>query len=44
MGIYLRHYSPFPKPDLSVLHLGLGISLFASSFQYYLQVIRTAHS
>jgi hypothetical protein len=44
MGIYLRHYSPIPKPDLAVLYLGLGVSLFASSFQYYLQVIRTAHT
>jgi hypothetical protein len=44
MGIYLRHYSPIPKPDLGVLYLGLGVSLFASSFQYYLQVIRTAHT
>jgi hypothetical protein len=38
MGIYLRHYSPIPKPDLAVLYLGLGGSLFASSFKYYSQV------
>ncbi|MFZ2095516.1 MAG: hypothetical protein WAV05_02650 [Anaerolineales bacterium] len=41
MGIYLRRYSPIPKPDLAILYLGLGVSLFASSFQYYFQVFRT---
>jgi len=42
MGIYLRRYSPIPKPDLAILYLGLGASLFASSLQYYSQVIRAA--
>ncbi len=42
MGIYLRRYSPIPKPDLAILYLGLGASLFVSSIQYYLQVFRTA--
>lgn len=38
MGIYLRRYSPIPKPDLAILYLGLGGSLFASSFKYYSQL------
>lgn len=42
MGIYLRHYSPIPKPYLAILYIGLGVSLFASSIQYYIQVLRTA--
>lgn len=41
MGITLRH-SSVPKPYLAILYLGLGVSLFASSFLYYLQIIRTA--
>jgi hypothetical protein len=44
MGIYLRRYSPIPKPDLAILYLGLGASLFASSLKYYSQVLRTAHT
>jgi hypothetical protein len=42
MGIYLRRFSPVPKPDLAILYLGLGASLFASSIQYYTQVLRVA--
>ena len=42
MGIYLRRFSPIPKPYLAILYLGLGASLFASSLQYYSQVIRTS--
>ena len=44
MGIYLRVYSPIPKPILAVLYLGIGASLFVSSLQYYYQVGRTALS
>ncbi len=44
MGIYLRRYSPIPKPDLAVLYIGLGVSLFVSSFQYYIQVVRTLNT
>jgi hypothetical protein len=43
MGIYLRRYSPIPKPYLAVVYIGLGASLFFSSLQYYIQVIRTAY-
>ena len=41
MGIYLRRYSPIPKPYLAILYLGLGASLFGSSLKYYSQVIRS---
>ncbi|OGN72237.1 MAG: hypothetical protein A2X25_00820 [Chloroflexi bacterium GWB2_49_20] len=37
LGIYLRVYSPIPKPLLAILYLGLGTSLLASSLQYYWQ-------
>jgi hypothetical protein len=40
LGLYLRIYSPIPKPILSILYLGIGFGLFASSIHYYLQVIR----
>lgn len=41
MGIYLRRYSPIPKPDLAILYLGLGGSLFASSITYYSQIFHS---
>ena len=44
MGIYLRLYSPIPKPYLAILYIGLGASLFVSSFQYYFQVFRTTRT
>lgn len=44
MGIYLRHYSPIPKPYLASIYIGLGASLFISSLQYYSQVFRTIHT
>jgi hypothetical protein len=44
MGIYLRRFSPIPKPYLGVLYLGLGASLFASSLLYYSQVIQISRS
>ncbi len=40
LGLYLRIYSPIPKPLLAVLYIGIGGSLFLSSFRYYLQVTR----
>ena len=42
MGIYLRIYSPIPKPYLAILYIGLGASLFVSSFHYFYQVFYTA--
>ena len=38
LGIYLRVYSPVPKPLLAVLYIGIGGSLFASSVHYYQKV------
>ena len=35
LGIFLRMYSPIPKPYLAVLYLGIGTSLFLASLQYY---------
>jgi hypothetical protein len=42
MGIYLRSFSPIPKPTLAILYFGLGASLVAASLQYYIQVTRTS--
>lgn len=39
LGIYLRKYSSLPKPILSIMYLGLGFSLFASSLHYYQQLV-----
>jgi hypothetical protein len=44
MGIYLRLYSPIPKPYLAILYIGLGASLFVSSLHYYSQVFRTTRT
>ncbi|MES0362187.1 MAG: hypothetical protein ABUK20_14805 [Anaerolineales bacterium] len=35
LGIFLRVYSPIPKPYLAVLYLGIGTSLFLASLRYY---------
>lgn len=35
MGIYLRVYSPVPKPYLAILYLGIGSSLVFASLPYY---------
>ncbi|MCB9442616.1 MAG: hypothetical protein H6669_00150 [Ardenticatenaceae bacterium] len=39
LGIFLRHYSPNPKPCLAVLYIGIGGSLFLASFHYYKQIV-----
>ncbi len=39
LGIYLRIYSPIPKPLLAVLYLGIGGGLSSSSLHYFMQVI-----
>ncbi|MCJ7622252.1 MAG: hypothetical protein MUO76_02025, partial [Anaerolineaceae bacterium] len=39
LGIFLRKFSPIPKPYLGVLYLGIGLSLFLSSLHYYRQLI-----
>ena len=35
MGIYLRLYSPIPKPYLAILYIGIGSSLVFASWRYY---------
>ena len=40
LGIYLRVYSPIPKPTLAILYIGIGGSLFLSSLHYYARVLR----
>jgi len=35
LGIFLRLYSPIPKPYLAVLYIGIGTSLFLASLRYY---------
>ena len=40
LGIYLRLYSPIPKPYLAILYLGIGGGLFLSSLHYYTRVFR----
>lgn len=39
LGIYLRIYSPIPKPLLAVLYLGIGGGLSSSSLHYFTQMI-----
>jgi len=40
LGIYLRKYSPIPKPYLAVLYIGIGGGLFLASLHYYTRVFR----
>jgi hypothetical protein len=40
LGIYLRVYSPIPKPLLAILYIGIGGSLFLSSLHYFALVFR----
>lgn len=35
LGIYLRKYSPIPKPFLGSMYIGIGGGLFSSSIHYY---------
>ena len=35
LGIFLRKYSPIPKPWMAVMYIGIGGSLFLASFHYY---------
>jgi len=39
MGIYLRVYSPIPKPYLAILYIGIGSGLVLASWRYYRQLI-----
>ena len=40
MGIYLRVYSPIPKPLLAVMYLGIGGGLFSASLHYFRKIIQ----
>lgn len=40
LGIYLRTYSPIPKPQLAILYLGIGGGLSLSSTCYFAQIAR----
>jgi hypothetical protein len=44
LGIYLRVYSPFPKPVLAILYLGIGSALFAASLHYFGYIAHTLRS
>jgi hypothetical protein len=35
MGMYLRVYSPIPKPYLAIFYIGIGSSLAVASGRYY---------
>jgi hypothetical protein len=35
LGIFLRKYSPIPKPLLAILYIGIGGGLFFSSYWYF---------
>ncbi|MCX6055085.1 MAG: hypothetical protein NTZ74_09270 [Chloroflexi bacterium] len=40
LGIYLRTFSPFPKPLLAILYLGIGGGLLAASLHYFASIAR----
>ena len=35
LGIFLRKYSPLPKPILALMYIGIGFGLFLASFYYH---------
>ena len=39
LGIYLRVYSPIPKPLLAILYLGIGGGLLTSSLHYFMECL-----
>jgi hypothetical protein len=39
MGIFLRKFSPVPKPYLAILYIGIGGGLFLASLNYYKKII-----
>lgn len=40
LGLYLRIYSPFPKPLLAILYIGIGGGLFSASLHYFANIAR----
>ncbi|MGD8813491.1 MAG: hypothetical protein PVI78_03345 [Anaerolineales bacterium] len=41
MGIFLRKYSPVPKPYLAPLYFGIGSSLFIAGLKYFWRLARS---
>ena len=41
MGIFLRKYSPIPKPYLAPLYFGIGSALFIAGLKYFRSVIKS---
>lgn len=39
LGIFLRKYSPIPKPYLATMYIGIGGSLFLASLPYYKKLV-----
>ena len=39
LGIFLRKYSPVPKPFLAVMYIGIGGGLLLASFRYYAHLL-----
>lgn len=44
LGVYLRMYSPIPKPVLAILYLGIGGGLLAASLLYFMHIAQRTHS
>ena len=40
LGVFLRRYSPVPKPFLAVIYIGIGFGLILASLHYHGQSIR----
>jgi hypothetical protein len=38
LGIFLRKYSPIPKPYLAPLYFGIGSALFVAGLKYFLRI------
>lgn len=40
LGIYLRKYSPVPKPYLAPLYFGIGVALIVGGLKYFIALLR----
>jgi hypothetical protein len=40
LGIFLRIYSPIPKPLLAAMYLGIGGALSSASFHYFVEAVQ----
>lgn len=38
LGIFLRTYSPIPKPYLAIGYIGIGTALFLASLHYFIKI------